>query len=174
METMHNGGAEGRQLAPGTVLTKQALNIFDSILWKSSAETFCEAHAASIPGIVSLVEYMLTSRPSLESKPMIIHRLKILCHILEHNVSGDEHLQMYHDVPEVAPRLIPNLRLLRTEHDDFVHQLEQLLIEADDPTQLGLDWSDRVCALARRVRQHERAEALLLQEAYWDDLGGQG
>ena len=77
-------------------------------------------------------------------------------------------------VPKVAPRLIPNLRLLRMEHDDFVPQLEELLIEAEDPAQLKLDWSERVCALARRMRQHERAEDLVLLEAYWDDLGGQG
>ena len=135
----------------------------------SIAGALKQAHVALLADLRKL-EQAVSPFPGKDVTELHSQLVATLAHITEH--FRFEEQNGYMDTAKTRePRLDRTIRQLAEEHGDLRHSLEAIIRQASDASSLGDPLRDEIQEWIRRVRQHERRENDLVQDAFNLDIG---
>src|SRR5262249_38925451 len=134
----------------------------------SPATALLEAHHALLKDIAALEPFLQSNAPAPPDE--VLRRLETLRGDLGKHFRFEEQNGYMQEVLAQAPQHERRVESLREEHDKLWQALAALLRQAKDAPALGEDFRQKVRGWIDQMRDHERRENLLVEEAFNTDV----
>ncbi len=133
-----------------------------------------EEHA-SLDTRLEMLEKGLCTEGEDAASGDLAERLGDLKRFLEQHFAREENSPFYQELPLRQPHLSDRLARLQSEHAEIASELTALCEAAHAAAEGGgapdPNLTERMRALARRIRRHERDETEIVQRAWLEDFG---
>lgn len=120
------------------------------------------------------INQMLSKLETTTNLPEVSQQLNLLRTLLEEHFQTEESEEgLHHLVTELAPRHIPHVERLIAEHQHLIKDLQKI---QDDIVDILECRTQQVCsdvsAFAHKLREHEKQEDLIFDDALYRETGG--
>jgi hypothetical protein len=137
---------------------------------KGVMDAMNETHAGLLHDLRALLDCVKAGRLD---RTLITYRLVTVRDRLAHHFELEEQNGYMETVLEREPEFSRSIYSLQAEHQQLLKCLDELILVAQTGSGTDAELAQSAVGWERRVREHERRENLLLQDAFNLDLAGE-